>query len=64
MEKGEKRKRQVMVFGILIIGSISFASMLYSINDVRFFNISLAILIIAFTSFMCNVLYLLSESNK
>ncbi len=64
MEKEEKRKRQVMIFGILLLGSVSFASMLYSINDTRFFNISLAILIIAITSFMINVLYLLSESNK
>jgi len=64
MEKGEKRKRQVMIYGILFLGSISFVSMLYSINDTRFFNVSLAILIIAITSFMINVLYLLSESNK
>jgi hypothetical protein len=64
MEKGEKRKRQVMTYGILLLGSVSFASMLYSINDTRFFNVSLAILIIAITSFMINVLYLLSESNK
>jgi len=64
MEIGEKGKRQVMIYGILLLGSVSFASMLYSINDARFFNVSLAILIIAITSFMMNVLYLLSESNK
>ena len=61
---GEKRKKQVMIYGILLLGSVSFASMLYSINDSRFFNISLAILIIAITSFMINVLSFLSESNK
>jgi len=64
MEMDEKRKKQVMIYGILLLGSVSFASMLYSINDSRFFNISLAILIIAITSFMINVLYFLSESNK
>jgi|GEM_PF-4334153 len=64
MEKGEHQKRQVMIYGILFFGSISFLSMLYSLNDARFFNISLAFLIIALTSFMINTLYLLSESNK
>jgi hypothetical protein len=64
MEKEEMRKRNVMTYGILVLGSISFASMLMSINDARFFNISLAILIIAITSFMVNVLYLLSEKRK
>jgi|MudIll2142460700_1097286.scaffolds.fasta_scaffold865880_2 hypothetical protein len=64
MEKEEMRKRNVMTYGILVLGSISFASMLMSINDTRFFNISLAILIIAITSFMVNVLYLLSEKRK
>ena len=64
MEIGEKRKKQVMIYGILLLGSFSFVSMLYSINNSRFFNISLAILIIAITSFMMNVLYFLSESNK
>lgn len=64
MEKGEMRKRQVMIYGLLFLGSVSFVSMLYSLNDTRFFTISLAILIIAITSFMMNVLYLLSESNK
>ena len=64
MEKEEMRKRNVMTYGILVLGSISFASMLMSINDTRFFNISLAILIIAITSFMMNVLYLLSEKRK
>jgi hypothetical protein len=64
MEKEEMRKRNVMTYGILVLGSISFASMLISINDTRFFNISLAILIIAITSFMMNVLYLLSEKRK
>ncbi len=53
-----------MTYGILVLGGISFASMLMSINDTRFFNISLAILIIAITSFMVNVLYLLSEKRK
>jgi hypothetical protein len=64
MEKEEMRKRNVMTYGILVLGSISFASMLMSINDARFFNISLALLIIAITSFMVNVLYLLSEKRK
>ncbi len=64
MEKEEMRKRNVITYGILVLGSISFASMLMSINDTRFFNISLAILIIAVTSFMVNVLYLLSEKRK
>jgi hypothetical protein len=64
MEKEEMRKRNVMTYGILVLGSISFASMLMSINDARFFNISLAILIITITSFMVNVLYLLSEKRK
>jgi hypothetical protein len=64
MEKEEMRKRNVMTYGILVLGSISFASMLMSINDARFFNISLAILIIVITSFMGNVLYLLSEKRK
>jgi hypothetical protein len=53
-----------MIYGLLFLGSVSFVSMLYSLNDTRFFTISLAILIIAITSFMMNVLYLLSESNK
>jgi hypothetical protein len=64
MEIGEKRKKQIMIYEILLLGSFSFASMLYSINDSRFFNISLAILIIAITGFMIDVLYFLSESNK
>lgn len=64
MEKEDLRKRNVMIYGILVLGSISFVSMLMSYNDTRFFNISLAILIIAITSFMVNVLYLLSEKRK
>jgi hypothetical protein len=64
MEKKEGMKKQVPIYAILFLGSVSFVSMLYSIKDARFFNISLAILIIALTSFMINVLYLLSESNK
>ena len=64
MEKEEMRKRNVMTYGILVLGSISFVSMLMSLNDTRFFNLSLAILIITITSFMINVLYLLSEKRK
>ena len=64
MEKKEGMKRQVSMYAILFLGSVSFISMLYSLNDARYFNISLAILIFTLTCFMVNVLYLLSESNK
>lgn len=64
MEKEDKLKRQVSIYAILFLGSVSFITMLYSLNDARLFNISLAILIFTITVFMANVLYLLSESNK
>jgi hypothetical protein len=64
MEINETQKKQIMITGILFLGSFSFVSMLYSLNDNRFFNISLAILIFALTAFMIDVLYLLSESKK
>lgn len=64
MEKKDTLKKQVSIYAILFLGSASFVLMLYSVRDSRFFSISLAVLIIAITSFMINVLYLLSESNK
>lgn len=64
MEKEEIKKRQIMIYGILLLGSFSFVSMLYSLNDNRFFNISLAILILTLTGFMIDVLYFLSENLK
>lgn len=64
MEKEEIKKRQIMIYGILLLGSFSFVSMLYSLNDNRFFNISLAILILTLTGFMIDVLYFLSKNLK